>query len=81
MELFRSQSDTDGDLPGRALPTAASWSLQDSIPRGSTAAIALIEHVWAEPVVSTIRRAGGTLLDEAWLAPDDVKRIESLRQQ
>jgi hypothetical protein len=81
IELFKSQSDGEIDLPAGELPSAMTWSLQDSIPRGTTAAVALIEHLWAEPVVSTIRAAGGTLLEETWLAPDDVKRVASLVEQ
>ena len=33
--------------------------------------MALIEHTWAQPLVLAIRGAGGRLLDETWLAPDD----------
>lgn len=54
------------------------WSLEEAVPRGSTGAVALIEHLWAEPLVAAIRRAGGQLLDETWLAPDDVERLENL---
>lgn len=54
------------------------WSLDDAVPPGSTGAVALIEHLWAEPLVASIRRAGGQLLDETWLAPDDVARLGNL---
>ena len=43
-------------------PTA--WSLDEAVPPGGVAAVALIEHTWAQPLVLAIRRAGGQLLDE-----------------
>jgi hypothetical protein len=48
------------------------------VPAGSHAAVALIEHVWAAPLVSAIHRAGGTPLDEAWLAIEDIAALEKL---
>jgi hypothetical protein len=54
------------------------WSLDDAVPAGSTGAVALIEHMWARPLVEAIRSAGGRLLDETWLAPDDVERLGTL---
>jgi Family of unknown function (DUF6325) len=57
---------------------AATWSLADAIPVGGTAAVALIEHTWAGPLSAAIQRAGGTLLDETWLAPEDRELLETL---
>jgi hypothetical protein len=57
---------------------AATWSLADAIPVGGTAAVALIEHTWAAPLSAAIQRAGGTLLDETWLAPEDRELLETL---
>lgn len=54
------------------------WSLDDAVPPGSMGAVALIEHIWAQPLVESIRGAGGRLLDETWLAPDDVARLATL---
>jgi hypothetical protein len=56
----------------------AMWSLADTIPTGSTAAVALIEHVWAVPLSAAIQRAGGTALEETWLAQQDMELLESL---
>jgi uncharacterized membrane protein len=52
------------------------WSLDDVVPPGSVAAVALIEHVWAEPLNAAIRRAGGTPLDETWLPADELDALE-----
>lgn len=57
------------------------WSLADSVPVGSTAALALIEHVWAGPLRDAIQRAGGVPLDETWLAPADLDALETLIDQ
>ena len=43
------------------------WSLADAVPPGEVAAIALIEHLWAEPLLAAIGRAGGRPLGELWL--------------
>ena len=48
------------------------WSLADAVPLGGVAAIALIEHLWAEPLVAAIGRAGGRPLGEAWLPAGDL---------
>lgn len=55
----------------------SSWSLADVVPAGSVAAVALIEHTWATPLLAAIRRAGGTPLEEAWLAAADLSVIEA----
>jgi hypothetical protein len=65
--------------PGGAAPTAGSvWSLVDSVPVGGTAAVALIEHLWAVPLREAIQQAGGVPLDETWLATGDVQLLEDL---
>jgi hypothetical protein len=45
---------------------------------GGTAAVALIEHTWADPLSAAIQRAGGTLLEETWLAREDRELLEAL---
>jgi hypothetical protein len=52
------------------------WSLADAIPPGTTAAVALIEHLWATPLREAIARAGGTALEETWLHREDVERLD-----
>jgi hypothetical protein len=60
------------------IDTTAMWSLADAVPVGGTAAVALIEHVWAAPLSTAIQRAGGTLLEETWLAREDRELLETL---
>jgi hypothetical protein len=70
-----AEGDTDGtDQPGEE----GGWSLADAVPPGSAAAVALIEHLWAGPLTEAVRRAGGSPLEETWLAPADVAELERL---
>jgi hypothetical protein len=62
-----AEQEGAGDEPG-ADPT---WSLADAVEPGTLAAVALIEHLWAGPLVEAIRDAGGRTLAEAWLSPED----------
>src|SRR5262249_41332985 len=71
-------SDTHQDEPSYDDPGVPSWSLAPAIPRGTTAAVALIEHTWAIPLRVAIERSGGAPLDETWLAREDVVRLETL---
>ena len=77
--LLGDSDDTDGgkdagsdDLDALDGPV---WSLANSVPAGTTAAVALIEHLWAAPVREAIRRTGGVPLDEMWLAEADLQRL------
>ncbi|HVN13653.1 MAG TPA: DUF6325 family protein [Kineosporiaceae bacterium] len=67
----------DGDdAPGG--DAESTWSLADVVPPGSAAAIALVEHLWAGPLVAAIQRAGGRPLEETWLGPDERRALEQL---
>jgi hypothetical protein len=57
------------------------WSLADVIPPGSAAAVALIEHMWAEPLTTAIKRAGATRVEETWLAPGDLEELADLMSE
>jgi hypothetical protein len=70
-----------GQPAGTKVEDAPTWSLADAVPVGGTAAVALIEHTWAAPLSAAIQRAGGTLLDETWLAPEDRELLETLTAQ
>jgi uncharacterized membrane protein len=53
----------------------AAWSIADTIPPGTTAAVALIEHRWAIPLRDAIRRVGGTSLADTWVHPEDLVAV------
>ena len=76
--LARPEGAVDGEVDAADVDAASMWSLADAVPIGGTAAVALIEHVWAAPLSAAIQRAGGTLLEETWLARQDVELLESL---
>jgi hypothetical protein len=48
------------------------WSLDEAIPNGFAAAIALIEHRWAIATRDAIRAAGGVPIADAWIHPADL---------
>lgn len=51
------------------------WYVEDAIPEGTAAAVALLEHRWALPLREGIRRAGGFHLADAWIHPADLVGI------
>src|SRR5262245_6156452 len=66
-----------GDSTGDGGPTTPgdTWSLADVVEPGTSAAVALVEHLWAAPLVDAVRGAGGRALAEAWLSPEDRDRL------
>jgi hypothetical protein len=66
-EVLGGGGDPEGDVP-----LDDTWSLADAVPPGGVAAVALLEHLWAEPVVAAIGRAGGRTLGELWLPAGEV---------
>jgi uncharacterized membrane protein len=79
--LGKTEGDTSVEPADTDIDDVMTWSLADAVPTGSMAAIALIEHTWAEPLKSAIQRAGGSPLEETWLSPGDVDVLESLIAQ
>jgi uncharacterized membrane protein len=51
------------------------WYVADAIPEGTSAAIALIEHVWAIPLRDKLIEAGGSVLADEWIHPLDLVAI------
>jgi uncharacterized membrane protein len=60
---------------GHVFSEAESWYVDDAIPPGTAAAVALLEHRWAIPLRDTIREAGGFHLADAWIHPADLVAI------
>jgi hypothetical protein len=71
-----AETGTDADSAD-----GSTWSLADAVPAGAVVAVALIEHLWAEPLTAAIRGTGGTALEEAWLAPADLEALDALVKQ
>ena len=57
---------------GHLIPDAEAWYVADVIPTGSTAAIVLLEHLWAIPLRDAIVDAGGVALADEWIHPSDL---------
>jgi uncharacterized membrane protein len=51
------------------------WYLADAIPEGSSAAIALIEHLWAIPLRDKLADAGAVTLADEWIHPKDLVAV------
>jgi hypothetical protein len=51
------------------------WYVDDVLPNGSAAAVALIEHRWAIGLRHAIRAEGGFHLADAWIHPLDLVSI------
>jgi uncharacterized membrane protein len=59
---------------GRLYDPDEVWVLADQIPPGMTAAIAMLEHRWAIPMRDAIADAGGVVLADEWIHPEDLVR-------
>ena len=57
---------------GKAFKEEDVWFVADTIPPGTSAGIALIEHRWAIPLREAIERAGGAPLADEWVHPEDL---------
>lgn len=68
-------ADILGEAEATSSPAEGSWSLADVVEPGTVAAVAMIEHLWAGPLVDVIRGVGGRPLAEAWLSPEDRGRL------
>ena len=63
---------------GHVLDQSGSWYVDDAIPPGTAAAVALLEHRWAIGLRDAIRDAGGFHLADAWVHPADLVAIGAL---
>ena len=63
---------------GHFFGDAEVWYLADAIPEGGSAAIALIEHLWAIPFRDKLVAAGGTTLADEWIHPKDLLAVGAL---
>jgi uncharacterized membrane protein len=57
------------------------WFLEDAIPEGTSAAIALIEHTWAIDLRNKIEAAGGNAIADEWIHPADLVAIGAVASE
>ena len=60
---------------GHVFDESQMWYVDEAIPPGTAAAIALLEHRWAIPLRDAIRDAGGFHIADAWIHPADLVAI------
>jgi uncharacterized membrane protein len=69
--IMGAEAGSDGHL----IPDSEMYDVADSIPPGSAAALALIEHRWAAPLRDAIARAGGYPVSDSWVHPLDLVEV------
>jgi uncharacterized membrane protein len=57
---------------GHVIDESEVWYLEDRIPPGSSAAVVLIEHLWAIPLRDKMVASGGVALADEWIHPADL---------
>ena len=57
------------------LDESQAWYVADSIPAGTTAAVALLEHRWAIPFRDAILDQGGIVLADEWVHAADLVAV------
>jgi hypothetical protein len=62
------------EAPGGTRP-GDTWFVEDAIPAGSAAIIALVEHRWAIQLCDAISETGGVHLADAWVHPADLAEV------
>ena len=60
---------------GAVFDESQMWYVDEAIPPGTAAAIALLEHRWAIPLRDAIREQGGFHIADAWIHPVDLIAI------
>jgi uncharacterized membrane protein len=60
---------------GHVFDDKETWYVDDAIPPGSAAAVALLDHRWAIGLRDAIQEAGGFHLADAWIHPADLVAI------
>jgi uncharacterized membrane protein len=70
-----AQLGADAAADGHIIDDMELVEVLDEVPPGSSAAIALIEHLWAVPFRDAIERSGGTPVLDMWVHPLDLVAI------
>jgi uncharacterized membrane protein len=59
-------------MDGHLFDEEDAFRLEQHLPNDMTAVVALIEHVWAEPLLAAVTRANGFEMVNEWLDPPQV---------
>jgi uncharacterized membrane protein len=66
---------------GHVFDAEDTWYVDDAIPPGTAAAIALLDHRWAIGLRDAIHSAGGFHLADAWVHPADLVAIGAVKAE
>ena len=61
---------------GHVFDETDTFRVTRSLPNNMSAALVLIEHVWAKPVLEAVERAGGMELSNDWIRADEILTIQ-----
>jgi uncharacterized membrane protein len=77
MEQAMVAGAADG-ADGHVLDEEDVWYLADAIPEGMSAAVALIEHLWAIPLRDKLAANDAVVLTDAWIHPADLIAVGAI---
>jgi uncharacterized membrane protein len=77
MEQAMVAGAADG-ADGHVLDEEDVWYLADAIPEGMSAAVALIEHLWAIPLRDKLAANDAVVLADAWIHPADLIAVGAI---
>jgi hypothetical protein len=75
-----AEAGAEAMADGHLIPEEEAWYVADAIPNGSTAAIVLLEHLWAIPLRDAIVDAGGIALADEWIHASDLIAVGLLAE-
>ena len=67
-----AEAGAEAMVDGNVIGDDQVYYLEEMIPPGMAAAVAVIEHRWAIPLREKLLNAGGTLLGDSWVHPTDL---------
>ena len=70
--LIGAEAGAAAMADGQMYDSEEVWVLADQIPPGMTAAICMLEHRWAIPLREAISGAGGVVIADEWIHPEDL---------
>jgi hypothetical protein len=51
------------------------FRLTETLDKGSSIALILLEHLWTLPLLDAVDRAGGFVLDNDWVSPEALVEV------
>jgi uncharacterized membrane protein len=51
------------------------FRVTQALPKSTSAALVLFEHLWAKPLLDAVDRAGGMQLSNDWIPPDQIVSV------